>query len=48
MIYLTENHSIIIIMMHLYNIPQAQDSGLGESVCTLYEIHSGEDNESQG
>lgn len=27
---------------------QAQDSGLGESVCTLYEIHSGEENESQG
>ncbi|XP_065888714.1 vacuolar protein-sorting-associated protein 25-like [Dysidea avara] len=25
----------------------AQDSGLGDSVCTLYEIHSGEENESQ-
>ena len=27
---------------------QAQDSGLGSSVCTLYELHSGEDTTDQG
>ena len=30
------------------SVPKAQNTGLGNSVCTLYELHSGEDSADQG